>query len=211
MIVDVACSENSCLNNCVKPDSEDSRTQGKFVSICHHCGKVGHIRPKCYLLKSHKPWKKQENSKRALLRKLLQINMSCPIWGIYPKEVRSLLFVKMLILNLQNLSRSISAKEISLLAIIVVSLDTSGHTVFRSDISSLRSGKQSKRQESLALNLPSLIILFGNNGIILKGALPHAVYVVSMGIPMQNASEWSLTSPRRNRPIKGLSTWWRVS
>jgi len=75
--------------------------------------------------------------KRALLRKPLQINMSRPIGGIYLKEVRTLLFVKMLILNLQNLSRSISAKEVSLPAIIVVSLDTSGHTVLRSDINSL--------------------------------------------------------------------------
>jgi len=51
--------------------------------------------------------------------------------------------VKMLILNLQNLSRSISAKEVSLPAIIVVSLDTLGHTVLRSDISSLGLGKPS--------------------------------------------------------------------
>jgi hypothetical protein len=58
VIVDAAYSENSCLNNCVKPNSKDSGTQGKFVYICHHCGKVGHIRPKCYLLKSHRPWKK---------------------------------------------------------------------------------------------------------------------------------------------------------
>jgi len=26
MIVDAACSENSCLNNCVKPNSKDSGT-----------------------------------------------------------------------------------------------------------------------------------------------------------------------------------------
>jgi len=43
VIVDAACSENSCLNNYVKPNSKDSGTQGKFVHICHHCGKVGHI------------------------------------------------------------------------------------------------------------------------------------------------------------------------
>jgi hypothetical protein len=112
-----------------------------------------------------------------------------PIGGIYLKEVRTLLFVKMLILNLQSLSRSILANEVSLLAIIVVSLDTSGHTVLRSDISSLRSGKQSKRQISLALNLPSLIMLFGNNVIILKGILPHAITVVSMATSKLNASK----------------------
>jgi hypothetical protein len=51
--------------------------------------------------------------------------MFSPIGGIYLKEVRTLLFVKMLILNLQNPSRSISANEVSLPAIIVVFLDTS--------------------------------------------------------------------------------------
>jgi len=56
VIVDEACSENSCLNYCVKPNSMDSGTQSKFVPICHHCGKVVHIRPK---LKSHRSLKKQ--------------------------------------------------------------------------------------------------------------------------------------------------------
>jgi hypothetical protein len=55
VIVDAACSENSCLKNCVKPNSKDSGTQGKFVPICHNCGKTGHIRPNCYWLKSHRP------------------------------------------------------------------------------------------------------------------------------------------------------------
>jgi hypothetical protein len=71
VIVDAACSENSSLNNCVKPNSKDSGTQGKFVPLCHHCGKVGHIRPKCYLLKSHRPWKKQEDSKQGVIEKNL--------------------------------------------------------------------------------------------------------------------------------------------
>jgi hypothetical protein len=72
VIVDTACLDNfeySCLNNCVKPNSKDLGTQGKFVPICHHCGKVGHIRPKCYLLKSHRPWKKQEDSRKGFIEK----------------------------------------------------------------------------------------------------------------------------------------------
>jgi hypothetical protein len=189
VIEDTACLDISYLNNCVKPSSKDSGTQGKFVPICHHCGKIGHIRPKCYLLKSHYLGRSRRILKRALLRKHFQINISRPIGGIYLKEVRTLLFVKMLILNLQSLSRSISANKVSLHAIIVVSLDTSGHTVLRSNISNLRSGKQSKRLVSLALNLPSLIMLFGNNDIILKRVLPHVVYVVSMATPKPNASE----------------------
>jgi hypothetical protein len=57
VIVDTACldnSENSCLNNCVKPKSKDTSTQahGKFVPTCHNCGKIGHIRPNCYFLET---------------------------------------------------------------------------------------------------------------------------------------------------------------
>jgi hypothetical protein len=54
VIVDAACSKNSCLDKCVMPNSKDSRTQGKFVPICHNCGKIGHIRPNCVVLKSHR-------------------------------------------------------------------------------------------------------------------------------------------------------------
>jgi hypothetical protein len=60
VIVDIACLENSCLNNRVMPNSKDSGTQGKFVPICHNCGKISHIRPNCYLLKSHRSWIKQD-------------------------------------------------------------------------------------------------------------------------------------------------------
>jgi hypothetical protein len=56
-------------------------------------------------------------------------------------------------------------------------------------ISNLGSGKQSKRQLSLALNLPSLIMLFGNNDIILKRILPHAITMVSMATSKPNASK----------------------
>jgi hypothetical protein len=62
VIVDAAFSENSCLNNCVKPKSKDTGTQahGKFVPTCDNCGKIGHIRTNCYLLRSHRPWIKQD-------------------------------------------------------------------------------------------------------------------------------------------------------
>jgi len=56
VIVDTACLDNSCLNNCVMPKPKESGTRGKFVPICHNCGKIGHIRPNCYLMKSHRPW-----------------------------------------------------------------------------------------------------------------------------------------------------------
>jgi len=54
--------ENSCLDNCVKLKSKDSGTQahGKFVPTCHNCGKVVHIRPNFFLLKTHRSWIKQD-------------------------------------------------------------------------------------------------------------------------------------------------------
>jgi hypothetical protein len=65
MIVDTSCLNNSCLNNCVMPKPEESGTWGKFVLTCHNCGKIGHIRPNYYLLKSHKPWIKQDAMRKS--------------------------------------------------------------------------------------------------------------------------------------------------
>jgi hypothetical protein len=56
LIEDTACLDNSCLTNHVMPNSKESGIQVKFIPKCHNCGKIGHIRPNCYLLKSHRPW-----------------------------------------------------------------------------------------------------------------------------------------------------------
>jgi hypothetical protein len=74
VIVDTACldsSENSCLINCVKSKSKDSGTKahGKFGPICHNCGKIGHIRPNCFLLKSHRSWIKQDAPRKVKVEK----------------------------------------------------------------------------------------------------------------------------------------------
>jgi hypothetical protein len=42
------------------PKSKESGIQSKFIPKCHNCGKIGHVRPNCYLLKSHRPWIKQD-------------------------------------------------------------------------------------------------------------------------------------------------------
>jgi len=60
VIEDTACLNHSCLTNHVMPNSKESGIQGKFIPKCHNCGKIGHIRPNCYLLKSHRPWIKQD-------------------------------------------------------------------------------------------------------------------------------------------------------
>jgi hypothetical protein len=64
VIEDTAYLDNSCLANHVMPKSKDAGIQGKFVPTCHNCGKIGHIRPNCYLLKSHRPWIKHDASRK---------------------------------------------------------------------------------------------------------------------------------------------------
>jgi hypothetical protein len=71
---------------------------------------------------------------------------------------------------------------------------------------SLGSRSNSQRQVSLALNLPSLIILLGKSSNTLKGVLPHAITMTRMATPGPNTFERSLTSPRKFRSMKGLST-----
>jgi hypothetical protein len=132
--------------------------------------------------------------------------MSCSIGIIYLTKVRTLFSVKMITLKLMNLLRNISGNKVSLPAITVVSQDTSGHTVIRSGIRSLRSRNKSQRQVSLALNLPSLIMLLGKSGNTVKGVLPHAVTVAKKVTPRPNTSERSLTSPTKFRSMKDLST-----
>jgi hypothetical protein len=65
VIVDTTCLEYSCLNNHVIPKSKESGTRGKFVPTCRNCGKIGHIRPDCYLLKSRRPWIKQDDLRKS--------------------------------------------------------------------------------------------------------------------------------------------------
>jgi hypothetical protein len=60
VIEDTACLDNSYLTNHVMPKSMELGIQDKFIPKCHNCGKIGHIRPNCYLLKSHRPWIKQD-------------------------------------------------------------------------------------------------------------------------------------------------------
>jgi hypothetical protein len=71
LIVDTACLENPCLNNCVKPKSKDTNTQahGKFVPTCYSCGKVCHIRSNCFLLKSHRSWIKEDAPRKGKVEK----------------------------------------------------------------------------------------------------------------------------------------------
>jgi hypothetical protein len=65
VIEDTACLDNSYLINHVMPKSKESGTRCKFVHTCHNCGKIGHIRPNCYLLKSHRPWIKQDTLRKS--------------------------------------------------------------------------------------------------------------------------------------------------
>jgi hypothetical protein len=82
------------------PKSKATGTQahGKFVPTCHNCGKIGHIRPNCYLLKSHRPWIKQDAMRKGKLKIRPHQNMSLLIGDI--QKVRVMLFIRMLIIIL---------------------------------------------------------------------------------------------------------------
>jgi hypothetical protein len=124
VIVDTAClanSENSCLIDSEKPKSHESGTQVKFVPTCHNCGKIGHIRPNCYFLKSHRPWNKQVAPKQGNIMKLFSDKYVPPHRRHLSQEGKNFFCVRMLTLKLQSLSRSISANKDSLPAIVVVS------------------------------------------------------------------------------------------
>jgi len=100
MIVDTPCSDvskNSCLNNCVKPKSKDSGTQahGKFVLTSHNCGKVGHIIPNCFLLKTHKSLIKQDAPRKGKVEKP-SLSKCVPPHRRHINKVRTMLFVRML-------------------------------------------------------------------------------------------------------------------
>jgi hypothetical protein len=126
--------------------------------------------------------------KRAVLKTLPRLNMSLLIGDIYLKEVWDLLFVRMLTVNLQNLPRSIPAKEANLHVIFVASLGTLGHIVLRSELRSLGSRSKSQRKVNMALILPSLIMILVKSGNSPKGLIPHAVIVVRLARPKSNAS-----------------------
>jgi hypothetical protein len=49
------------------PNSKESGIQGKFIPKCHNCRKISHIRPNCYLLKSHRPWIKQDALRKSVV------------------------------------------------------------------------------------------------------------------------------------------------
>jgi hypothetical protein len=110
----------------------------------------------------------------------------------------------MLILNLLIPSRSISANEVSLPAIIVVSLDTSGHTVLKSDISSLGSGKQSKRQVSLALNLLRLIMFFRQQWHYPQRDSPSCYHCGKYGHIKDECFKVKPHKPKKNQTNEGL-------
>jgi hypothetical protein len=100
VIIDTGCLENSCLNNHVMPKSKESGTQGKFVPICHNCGKIGHIRPNCNLLKSHRPLIKQDAPRKGKAKDSSSSKYVSPLRR-HIKGVRVMLFVKKLTIILQ--------------------------------------------------------------------------------------------------------------
>jgi hypothetical protein len=65
---DIACLNNSCLTNHVMPNFKELGIQYKFIPKCHNYGKISHIRPNCYLLKSHRPLIKQDALRKSKVK-----------------------------------------------------------------------------------------------------------------------------------------------
>jgi hypothetical protein len=60
VIEDTTCLDNSSLTNHVMPNSKELGIQGKVIPKYHNCGKIGHIRSNCYLLRFHRLWIKRD-------------------------------------------------------------------------------------------------------------------------------------------------------
>jgi hypothetical protein len=130
VIVDTVCLENSCLTYHLMLKSKDTGTQahGKFVPTCHNCGKIGHIMPNCYFLKSHEPWIKQD----AMRKSEVDDSSSSKYVPPHRRPIIVGKFVRMLTLILQSMSRSIQTKEACPPAITAASLVTSDPNVHSS-------------------------------------------------------------------------------
>jgi hypothetical protein len=130
------------------------------------------------------------------LKSLPSLNMSLRIGDIYLKKVRGLLFVRMLTLNLQSLSRSIPTKEVCLPAITAASSVTFELTVHRSILRSLESKSESQRKKDQALDLSRLNILLGNSSNTPTDLILLAVSVARPVLTNPSASSQSPMNPR---------------
>jgi hypothetical protein len=144
MIVDAACSENCCLNKHVMPKSKESGTRGKFVPNCHNCGKTGQIRPNCYLLKSHRPWIKQD----ALRKSEIEDSSSSKYVPHHRRHIKGKgnVICKNAIIILQKMSRSIQTKEACPPVITAASPVTSDPNVHSSRLKSRRFRRSCKQK-----------------------------------------------------------------
>jgi hypothetical protein len=137
------------------------------------------------------------------LKSLPYLNMSLPIGNIYLKEVMALLFVRMLTLNLQRLSRSILTKEACLPAIIVASAVTSNLIIHRSMLRSLRSRSKSQRKQNQTIKLPRLIKLLDISSNIPRDLFRPTINVARLVTTNPGASSQSPVSPKITISMKG--------
>jgi hypothetical protein len=196
--------DKSCLNNCVKLEVAKPQNacedKGKTIVIvscenanikpailvikhsntrnlptCPHCEIVGLIRKNC----CQRPWNKKDAPKK-------EKGVEEPSMSKYVPPHRR-----------QSTQRFVPTCH-------HCGMGTLGHTVLRSVLRSLESRSKSQRQVSLALNLPSLIMLLCQSGNTLKGVLPHTVTMARLATPRPNALSWRLASLSQIRSMKGL-------
>jgi hypothetical protein len=180
----------------VKPKSKDTGTQahGKFIFKCHNCGKVGHIRPNCFLLKTRISWIKQDAPKKGKVEKSSSSKYVPPHRRHIKGKDNVLCQIAEQVKKHFNKQRQPTCHHCGVTGHIRSHCHKIRHQ-------SLGSRSKSQSQVSLALNLPSLIMLLGKSCNTLKEVLPHAVIMARMATPRPNSSKRSLRSPRRFRPM----------
>jgi len=183
VVVDTACLDNSCLIDDVKPKSKELGTQCKFVPTCHYCEKIGYIRPNCSSDKYVQPHKRHlsQEGKSFVLCKNANLKIAEPVKKHFSKRSQP------------------TCHHCGVIGHIRPHCHQIRHQKPRIKKQEPKTGKSSSK-------LPSFIMLLDKSGNTLKGVLPHAVTVARMATSRPNTSERSLTSPRKFRSMKGLST-----
>jgi hypothetical protein len=198
MIVGTACLDNFCLNNCVTRKPKESGTRGKFVPNCHNCGKICHIKPNCYLLKSHKRWIKQD----AMRKSEVDDSSSSKYFPLHRRHIKgkgNVICKNANYNSTENVKkqRSIQAKEACPPAITTASPVTSDSSVHSSRLKSQRSCQLELHQGALYL-----LQLFKLHGI--SRSLFLLIRVAKQRKTNQGATRESRRSPLATMTMKGF-------
>jgi hypothetical protein len=195
VIGNTACLDNSCLTNHVMPKSKESEIQGKFIPKCHNCEKISHIRLNYYLLKSHKPWIKQDALRKSKVEDSLSSKYVPP--HIRHIKGKSNVICKNVNHNFAKNVKKHSNKRNMLTAITVTSPVTSNSNVHSSRSRRFRGGCQQELHQALYLRWHIRL-----HGISRSLFLP--IRVTNQKRTNQGATRESRRSPIATMTMKGF-------